>query len=101
MQLYTQDSEYNGAYVTVNNNRLQNFFSCSYLGLELHENVIKGSCDAAQKYGTQFSASRGYISCGLYEELEDLFENIFGGFTIVSASPLADAVALFLLFWFA
>jgi len=86
MQLYTHDLNYNGKHVTIHNHRLQNFFSCSYLGLELHEKLIEGSCNAAIKYGTQFSASRGYISCGLYEELEDLFVRIFDAFPVISAS---------------
>lgn len=86
MQLYTNDENYTGRSVRIQGHELLNFFSCSYLGLELHPNLINGSIDASGRFGTQLSASRGYVSCGLYEELEALLMQIFNGYPIVSAS---------------
>mgnify|MGYP000110696393 CR=1 FL=1 len=44
---------------------------CSYLGLEHHPALIRGVHDAVDRWGTQFSASRGYVSAPPYEALEE------------------------------
>ncbi len=77
--LSTQDNRFNGNTITLNNTKSTNFGSCSYLGLEFDERIKNAAIDAIQKYGTQFSSSRAYVSLGLYEELEDLFRKIFRG----------------------
>ncbi len=59
------------------------FGSSGYLGLEFHQDLIEGAKDAIDQYGTQFSCSRAYISIPLYEELEDLFHQIFAYPSIV------------------
>lgn len=63
---------------------LINFGSCSYLGLEFDERLKAGAQSALNIYGTQFSASRAYVSAGLYEELENKLAKIFGGPTLVT-----------------
>lgn len=75
--LYTQDEYFTGKTVTINGKQKTNLGSCSYLGLELHPKVKAAAQDAIAKYGTQFSSSRSYLSCGLYEEAESLLGNIF------------------------
>ncbi len=62
------------------------FSSCSYLGLELHPALIAGVHDAVQRYGTQFSSSRGYVSAPPYAELESLLEQLFGGHVLVTST---------------
>lgn len=62
------------------------FSSCSYLGLEHHPALVAGVVEAVQRYGTQFSSSRGYVSAPAYAELEHLLGQIFGGHVLVTSS---------------
>jgi len=62
--------------ISVSQKTMINFGSCSYLGLEYDERLKNGSKLAIDDYGTQFSASRAYVSCGLYEELERNLEEM-------------------------
>jgi 7-keto-8-aminopelargonate synthetase-like enzyme len=77
-QVSLEDQQLNGRTVTIGGNQVINFGSCSYLGLEVDERLKQGAIDAAHRYGTQYSSSRLFSSCNLYEELEDLFSKIFG-----------------------
>jgi len=81
--LSTQDESFNGREITINNQKFINYGSCSYLGLETHEKLKKGSIDAIKKYGTQFSSSRSFVSSGLYSEAEDLLSIIFNNKPVV------------------
>lgn len=75
--------------------RLLSFASCSYLGLEYHPALIAGVHEAVDRYGTQFSASRAYVSAPQYEELEELLGVVFDGFPLVLGSTtLAHQTAL-------
>ncbi|HLG34546.1 MAG TPA: aminotransferase class I/II-fold pyridoxal phosphate-dependent enzyme [Bacteroidia bacterium] len=76
-QLTTEDERFDGRHVRVNNSDLINFGSCSYLGLELDKRLIAAAVDAVQRYGTQFSSSRAYMSVTLYSEIESLLGKIF------------------------
>lgn len=86
IHLYTEDDFLNGRTMTVDNKRAVNFGSCSYLGLETDERLKKGTIDAVNKYGTQLSSSRTYVSLGLYKELEELTSLMFEAPTLVSAT---------------
>ena len=86
LHLSTQDVKLRENLITINNEPIINFGSCSYLGLEFHPEIINGSIEAIQNYGTQFSSSRAYVSLGLYDELESLFEKIFEHPCIVTPS---------------
>ncbi|GAB2821152.1 aminotransferase class I/II-fold pyridoxal phosphate-dependent enzyme [Ferruginibacter profundus] len=77
LHLYTGSKSFDGTAIIVNNKPIINFGSCSYLGLEFDPRVKAAACEAINEYGTQFSASRAYISLGLYRELEHLLEEIF------------------------
>lgn len=63
---------------------LNNFGSCSYLGMEFDERLLEGSVDAIRRFGTQFSASRAYMSISLYTELENLMEQIAGAPVLIT-----------------
>jgi len=76
--LSTEDEQLDGRSIIIENKKLINFGSCSYLGLEVDDRLKKGIIGAAIKYGAQFSASRLFVSCGLYKEAEGLLEKIFG-----------------------
>lgn len=76
-QVSLEDEILNGREVTIGGQRVVNFGSCSYLGLEVDERLKQGAIDATLRYGTQYSSSRLFSACNLYEELEDLFYKIF------------------------
>lgn len=78
LHLYTEDRQVQGNLITLKDRRVVNFGSCSYLGLEFDKRLSEGAIQAIRAYGTQFSESRAYVSLGIYQELENLFEQIFG-----------------------
>ncbi|MCX6350501.1 MAG: aminotransferase class I/II-fold pyridoxal phosphate-dependent enzyme [Bacteroidetes bacterium] len=77
-QLATEDTQLYGREVKLKGKDYINFSSCSYFGLEMDPRLKASSIDAIDRYGTQFSSSRAYISLGLYTELEKSMEEIFG-----------------------
>lgn len=79
--------------VTLDNRKLINFGSCSYLGIERHESLKQGAMDAIQRYGTQFSSSRAFLSLSLYEELESLVSEMFGQPAVVTATTTLGHLA--------
>jgi 7-keto-8-aminopelargonate synthetase-like enzyme/predicted N-acyltransferase len=92
---HATDEVLHGRSININGENLVSFASCSYLGLEHHPALIAGVIDAVQRFGTQFSASRAYVSAPPYLELEDLLSRIFGGYTLVTSSTtLGHQIAL-------
>ena len=76
--LSAQNSKFVNRHIHVSGRDLLSFGSCSYLGLEFDPRLIRGGAEGFERYGSQTSYSRGYLSCPLYEELEqDLFPRIF------------------------
>jgi 7-keto-8-aminopelargonate synthetase-like enzyme len=85
--LNTTTDAMDGRFITINNDqKVLNFGSCSYLGLEMDERLKQGAIDAILAYGTQFSSSRAFLSCGLYTELEALISEMFNAHCLVSAT---------------
>lgn len=82
--LFTEDEQLNGRIITIKGKEKINFASCSYLGLEQDQRLKQGAIDAINKYGTQYSSSRTYVSLGLYKELEELLSEIYGHTTLVT-----------------
>jgi 7-keto-8-aminopelargonate synthetase-like enzyme/predicted N-acyltransferase len=92
--LHTQGDSISGNMIQLNEMSVVNFSSCSYLGLEHDERLKQGAIKAIMNFGTQFSASRAYVSLGLYEELEALLSKMFGGHkVVVSATTTLGHVA--------
>ncbi len=90
-----EDERLDGRAVTLDGRPVVSFTSCSYLGLELDPRVRRGAIDAVERYGTQFSSSRSYLSAPAYEELEALLGELFGGPTLVTPNTtLAHLSAL-------
>ncbi|HKC67307.1 MAG TPA: aminotransferase class I/II-fold pyridoxal phosphate-dependent enzyme, partial [Bacteroidia bacterium] len=79
VHLYTGDEVINGRTIKLDGfeKELINFGSCSYLGLEKNEQILSSGKDYLQKYGSQFSSSRSYISIYPYKELETLLRKMF------------------------
>lgn len=89
-----EDNSLNGREITIEGKRVVNFGSCSYLGLEVDERLKQGAIDATIRYGTQYSSSRAFSACPLYEELEDLFYKLFDDNPcVVSATTTLTHVA--------
>ncbi len=70
-----------------------NFGSCSYLGLEFDNRLKAGAIDAVEKYGTQFSSSRSYLSMNLYKEYEQLMNQLFQANCIVTPTTTLAHIA--------
>ena len=89
------DDELRGRIVTLHGRRMVSFSSCSYLGLEQHPALIAGVHDAVDRYGVQFSCSRGYLSAPIYSELEDTLSTLFGAHVLVTPSTtMAHLISL-------
>jgi len=75
-----------GAEWIVDGHTYRNFGSCSYMGLERHPLLLAGGRAALVEFGSNFSASRIYLECPLYAELEDTLEQVMGRPTLVTLS---------------
>jgi 7-keto-8-aminopelargonate synthetase-like enzyme len=91
--LVTEDERFDGRHIHINGQELLNFGSCSYLGLELDRRLKDAGKDAIDRFGMQFSSSRAYVSVGLYDELENLFEEMFGQPVILASTVTLGHIA--------
>ena len=73
----TEDISLDGRYITIRGQKLLYFGSCSYLGLEHDPRLKAAAMEATDKYGTQFSSSRAYVSSRYYGEAEALMRRIY------------------------
>lgn len=64
--------------------QLTEFLSCSYLGLELHPNLVYAAQESLSRWGTQFSSSRGRARIEEFDELDALLGRIFLGASCVT-----------------
>lgn len=78
LHLYSEDDFYTGRTFRIKGKDLLNFGTTSYLGLAQDTRLIQGAVQAILKYGTQFPLSKTYISCALYQEIEDLLHKMYG-----------------------
>ena len=84
MHAILDDEPLDGRHVPLGGQRLVNFASCSYMGLETDPRLIEGAVAAVRRYGTQLSASRLFLSAAPYAELEDLLGELAGGPVLVT-----------------
>jgi len=90
-----EDDRLAGRHILLNGADCLAFASCSYLGLERHPALIAGVHDFTDRYGTQFSASRGYVSLRAHQELEASLDTLFEGHCLLATSTtLAHQIAL-------
>jgi 7-keto-8-aminopelargonate synthetase-like enzyme len=73
-----EDKCVDGRVITLKGRRLVTFGSCSYVGLETDPRIRDGVIDATTRYGSQFASARAYVSAPLYNELDELLEQLFG-----------------------
>ena len=90
---HVEDAELDGRHITIDGQRLVNFGSCSYLGLETHPALTRAVHEAVDRFGTQFSSSRAYASSPQYREAEAALGEIFGRGTIITPSTTMGHLA--------
>jgi 7-keto-8-aminopelargonate synthetase-like enzyme len=73
----TEDFTLDGRHIKISGKDLLYFGSCGYLGLEFDQRLKDGAIDAINRYGTQFSSSRAYVSSVFYKESEELLSKMF------------------------
>jgi 7-keto-8-aminopelargonate synthetase-like enzyme len=88
-----EDERLDGRMITVSGRPLVNFGSCSYLGLETHPAMRAGVIDAVERYGTQFSSSRAFLSAPAYGAAERALTALFGRETILTPSTTLGHLA--------
>jgi 7-keto-8-aminopelargonate synthetase-like enzyme len=93
LHLHNEDESFNGNSILLKGNKVVNFGSCSYLGLEFDERLKNAAKQAIDDFGTQFSESRAYVSLGLYDELETLFQQIFEQRCVVTPTTSLGHIA--------
>lgn len=93
LHLDVADQILHGNMLHINGRELVNFSSCSYLGLEFDQRLKDGAIKAIEGYGTQFSASRAYLSSVHYSELEEKFNRIFDAHCVVAPTTTLGHIA--------
>lgn len=83
MHLYSQEDEFNGEFLKINNEELINFGTCGYLGLEKHPHILAKSHELLDRYGSHFSISRAFVKAPYVQELENLISKIFDDHPVV------------------
>lgn len=75
---YVMESEL-GAQTIINQNLVDYFGGCSYFGFQVHHEVIKAACDAAQRFGISSATSvEGYGNNPVLIDLEEKVVQFFG-----------------------
>jgi 7-keto-8-aminopelargonate synthetase-like enzyme len=85
-RLFTENDHLDGRQITIKGKPMLNMGSCSYLGLELDPRLKEAAIEAVKRYGTYFSCSRIYVSCGNYLELEELLSEIFNAHILLTTN---------------
>lgn len=91
--IYTQEINLSAELIVIGGKQVLNFGSCSYMGLEFDSRLKEGAREAIEKYGTQFSESRAYVSLGSYKELECLLEKIFDAYCVITPTTTLGHIA--------
>ncbi len=91
MHLSSQEEEFNGEFLKINNKELINFGTCGYLGLEKHPHILAKSRDLLDRYGSHFSISRTYVKASYQDELENLISKIFDNHPVITFTSTSVA----------
>jgi 7-keto-8-aminopelargonate synthetase-like enzyme len=81
-----EDEQLDGRLVTIDGRTMVNFGSCGYMGLETHPALIAAVIGAVRRYGTQFSATRAYVSSPDHPAAEAALTEMFGRPTAIAPS---------------
>ena len=95
MHLSSQEEEFNGEFLKINNKELINFGTCGYLGLEKHPRILaKSHGFIGIDIGSHFSISRTYVKASYQDELENLISKIFDNHPVVTFTSTSVAILL-------
>lgn len=83
---YAEDTPLDGRQLRLGGRTMLSFASCSYLGLETDPRLREGVRRAVERWGTQFSASRAYLSAPPYVELEAKLSQLFGAHVLPTST---------------
>ena len=83
MHLSSQEEEFNGKFLKINDQELINFGTCGYLGLEKDPQILAKSHELLDRYGSHFSISRAFVKAPYLEELENFISKIFDNHPVV------------------
>jgi len=95
-QIRTEDERFDGPFITIDGEKVVDFGSCAYLGLNRDLHIKAAANDALDRFGTAHSSSPMYTAVGLYSALEERLRLIMGGAPVVIAptTTLAHLAAL-------
>lgn len=85
-QFSLEDDMLDGKHIEIKGKKIIHFGNSSYLGLDTDERLKIAAIMAVSRFGVQFSSSRSFVSVPLYDELEDLLEQMFGRPAVIAAS---------------
>jgi 7-keto-8-aminopelargonate synthetase-like enzyme len=82
-----QDSDLsNPAFITLDGERLVNFTSCGYLGINTDPRLKEGAIDAIRRFGTSYSSSPAYSALPLYDDLGARLARMTGAPVVLAPS---------------
>src|SRR5690242_4554166 len=93
LHLFNEEDAFRHNKIMLKGNEKINFGSCSYLGLEFDPRLKETAKEVIDRYGTQFSESRAYVSLKLYRELELQLSLLFGAPCIVMPTTTLGHIA--------
>jgi 7-keto-8-aminopelargonate synthetase-like enzyme len=91
LHLYTDVDKTTERKLKIAGKELLNFGTCGYLGLELDQRLKDGAIEMLQKFGTQFSVSRTYLTSGIHGQLEDYLSQMYDNSPVITFSSTSSA----------
>lgn len=91
MHLLTDIDKMSDRKLFISNKELLNFGTCGYLGLELDQRLKNGAIEFVQRFGTQFSVSRAYLTSGINIQLESYLSQMYEGSPVIVFSSTSTA----------
>lgn len=70
--------------------RFVEFVSCSYLGLEVHPDIVNAAIETIQRVGVQFASSRTRMRLDDLEKLEEILDLIYGGRSVTCFTSVGN-----------
>ena len=87
--------ERNGKEVVLEDGRrVTEFINCSYLGLDMHPNLIRGAEEAVRRWGIHFCCARSRFSIEPNRALEEELSSLFGARAITFPSVTATHMSV-------
>ena len=83
VRMRVEDDVLEGDTITLDGQRLTNFGSCAYSGLNTDPRLKAAAIAAIERFGPVFSSSTAYTSVNLYTRLEELLAQMFDASVVV------------------